>query len=167
MGRFMAIAKAKTVHTPGLFDGERPATIADGVARTQSIGGEVLRERADRAVADLPDGLVFVGFSFGGTARRLAQTRSDAPTTLTPGYTLVCEEPGRSSRARGSPATHSSATSGAERFCTESTASSPSRGFMGGKAMVASRPSRMMAAALSVVIRAAVTMADSAAAWAG
>ena len=65
-----------TVHTPDLFDGERPGTIDDGVAHTQSIGGEVLDERADRAVADLPDGLVYAGFSFGaGTAQRLAQTR--------------------------------------------------------------------------------------------
>ena len=65
-----------TVHTPDLFDGERPGTIDDGVAHTQSIGGEVLDERADQAVADLPDGLVYAGFSFGaGTAQRLAQTR--------------------------------------------------------------------------------------------
>ena len=65
-----------TVHTPDLFDGERPATIDDGVAHIQGIGDEVLRERADRAVADLPEGLVYAGFSFGvGTAQRLAQTR--------------------------------------------------------------------------------------------
>jgi dienelactone hydrolase len=69
-------AGGHTVHTPDLFDGERPGTIDDGVAHTQSIGGEVLDERADRAVADLPDGLVYAGFSFGaGTAQRLAQTR--------------------------------------------------------------------------------------------
>lgn len=46
-------AGGHTVHTPDLFNGERPATIDDGVAHTQSIGGNVLRERADRAVADL------------------------------------------------------------------------------------------------------------------
>jgi dienelactone hydrolase len=69
-------AGGHTVHTPDLLDGERPGTIDDGVAHTQSIGGEVLDERADRAVADLPDGLVYAGFSFGaGTAQRLAQTR--------------------------------------------------------------------------------------------
>ncbi|MEO8555028.1 MAG: dienelactone hydrolase family protein [Actinomycetota bacterium] len=45
------------VHTPDLFDGQRPATIDDGIAYTQSIGGEVLGERADRAVADLPEGV--------------------------------------------------------------------------------------------------------------
>jgi dienelactone hydrolase len=72
-----------TVHTPDLFDGERPATIDDGMALTQSIGREVLRERADRAVADLPAGLVYAGFSFGaGTAQRLTQTRPGARGAL-------------------------------------------------------------------------------------
>ncbi len=76
-------AGGHTVHTPDLFDGERPATIDDGIAYTQSIGGEVLGERADQAVADLPEGLVFAGFSFGaGTAQRLAQTRPGARGAL-------------------------------------------------------------------------------------
>ncbi|MBQ1072302.1 dienelactone hydrolase family protein [Micromonospora sp. C31] len=65
-----------TVHTPDLFDGERPATLEEGFALTKRIGREVLRERADRAVAELPDGLVYAGFSWGAaTAQRLAQTR--------------------------------------------------------------------------------------------
>src|SRR5215204_6857907 len=72
-------AGGHTVHTPDLFDGERPATVDDGVAHVQSTGDEVLGERADRAVADLPDGLVYAGFSSGaGTAQRLAQTRPGA-----------------------------------------------------------------------------------------
>jgi dienelactone hydrolase len=72
-----------TVHTPDLFDGERPATIDDGVALTRSIGGDVLDKRADQAVADLPDGLVYAGFSFGeATAQRLAQTRPGARGAL-------------------------------------------------------------------------------------
>jgi dienelactone hydrolase len=71
------------VHTRDLFDGERPATIDDGVARTQSIGGDVLDERAGRAVAELPGNLVYAGFSFGaGTAQRLAQTRRGARGAL-------------------------------------------------------------------------------------
>jgi len=71
------------VHTPDLFDGKRPATIDEGVAHEQSIGDEVLRERADRAVADLPEGLVYAGFSSGaGTAQRLAQTRPGARGAL-------------------------------------------------------------------------------------
>jgi dienelactone hydrolase len=76
-------AGGHTVHTPDLFDGERPATIEDGVAFTQRIGGTVLDERADRAVADLPDGLVYAGFSSGAaTAQRLAQTRPGARGAL-------------------------------------------------------------------------------------
>jgi dienelactone hydrolase len=76
-------AGGHTVHTPDLFDGERPATIDDGVAYSQSIGGDVLDERADRAVANLPGGLVYAGFSSGaGTAQRLAQTRPGARGAL-------------------------------------------------------------------------------------
>jgi dienelactone hydrolase len=76
-------AGGHTVHTPDLFGGERPATIDDGIAHTQSIGGDVLDERADRAVAELPENLVYAGFSFGaGTAQRLAQTRPGARGAL-------------------------------------------------------------------------------------
>jgi dienelactone hydrolase len=76
-------AGGHTVHTPDLFDGERPATLDEGFALTKRIGGEVLRERADRAVADLPDGLVYGGFSWGAaTAQRLAQTRPGARGAL-------------------------------------------------------------------------------------
>lgn len=76
-------AGGHTVHTPDLFDGERPATIDGGVAFVQSIGEDVLRGRADRAVADLPAGLVYAGFSFGAaTAQRFAQTRRGARGAL-------------------------------------------------------------------------------------
>jgi dienelactone hydrolase len=76
-------AGGHTVHTPDLFDGERPASIDDGVAHVRSIGGEVLDQHADRAVADLPEALVYAGFSFGaGTAQRLAQTRPGARGAL-------------------------------------------------------------------------------------
>jgi dienelactone hydrolase len=69
-------AGGHTVHTPDLFDGERPATIEDGFALTKRIGDEALDQRADRAVAELP-GLVYAGISFGvSTAQRLAQTRA-------------------------------------------------------------------------------------------
>jgi dienelactone hydrolase len=76
-------AGGHTVHTPDLFDGERSATIDDGIALTRGIGSDVLDERADRAVADLPAGLVYAGFSFGAaTAQRLAQTRPGARGAL-------------------------------------------------------------------------------------
>jgi len=76
-------ADGHTVHTPDLFDGERPATIADGIALTERVGDEVLGERAERFVADLPSGLVYAGFSFGVLmAQRFAQTRPGARGAL-------------------------------------------------------------------------------------
>jgi dienelactone hydrolase len=76
-------AGGHTVHTPDLFDGERPATVEDGVAHVQSTGEQVLGERADRVVADLPEGLVYAGFSWGaGVAQRFAQTRPGARGAL-------------------------------------------------------------------------------------
>ena len=72
-----------TVHTPDLFEGERPATIDDGVAHLKSVGGEVLGGRAQAALADLPTGLVYAGFSWGGgTAQEFAQTRPGARGAL-------------------------------------------------------------------------------------
>jgi len=69
-------AGGHTVHTPDIFDGERPATVDDGVAHVRSIGDELLGERAARAVADLPEELVYAGFSWGaGVAQEFAQTR--------------------------------------------------------------------------------------------
>ncbi|MER7890033.1 dienelactone hydrolase family protein [Micromonospora sp. NPDC094482] len=71
------------VHTPDLFDGERPATLEEGFALTERLGAAVLDDRADRALADLPRSLVYGGFSYGaGTAQRLAQTRPDARGAL-------------------------------------------------------------------------------------
>jgi dienelactone hydrolase len=76
-------AGGHTVHTPDLFGGERPATIDDGMALKERIGDEVLGERADRAVAGLPEDLVYAGFSFGVlSAQRLAQTRPGARGAL-------------------------------------------------------------------------------------
>jgi len=76
-------AGGHTVHTPDLFDGERPATVDDGIAYVQSVGDEVLSDRADRVVADLPEGLVYAGFSWGAaTAQRFAQTRPGARGAL-------------------------------------------------------------------------------------
>jgi len=76
-------AGGHTVHTPDLFDGERPATIDDGIAFVQGIEDEVLSERIGRAMAGLPEGLVYAGFSFGvAIAQRLAQTRPEARGAL-------------------------------------------------------------------------------------
>ncbi|HEY6932008.1 MAG TPA: dienelactone hydrolase family protein [Marmoricola sp.] len=72
-----------TVHTPDLFDGERPTSIEDGIGLVGRIGEEVLGERADKVVASLPEGLVYAGFSYGAAAaQRLAQTRPGARGAL-------------------------------------------------------------------------------------
>ncbi|WP_375480545.1 dienelactone hydrolase family protein [uncultured Jatrophihabitans sp.] len=76
-------AGGHVVHTPDLFDGRTPATIDDGMALVRSIGDDVLDTRVDAAVAELPPGLVYAGFSFGGAnAQRLAQTRPGARGAL-------------------------------------------------------------------------------------
>jgi dienelactone hydrolase len=72
-----------TVHTPDLFDGERPATVEDGIALVQQIGDEELDRRANATVDRLPPDLVYGGFSFGGaTAQGFAQTRPGARGAL-------------------------------------------------------------------------------------
>jgi dienelactone hydrolase len=72
-----------TVHTPDLFEGARPESIDDGLAYARTIGDEVLTARVDASVADLPDGLVYAGISFGvSEAQRLAQTRPGARGAL-------------------------------------------------------------------------------------
>jgi dienelactone hydrolase len=76
-------AGGHTVHTPDLFGGQRPASIDGGAALVQSIGRQVVSERADQAVVGLPEGLVYAGVSFGaGEAQRLAQARPGARGAL-------------------------------------------------------------------------------------
>jgi dienelactone hydrolase len=71
------------VHTPDLFDGVRPVSVDEGIAFVQSLGDEELDKRAEAAVADLPAGVVYGGFSFGGaTAQAFAQTRPGARGAL-------------------------------------------------------------------------------------
>jgi len=72
-----------TVHTPDLFDGERPASIDEGLALAALIGDDELDKRTAAAVDGLPPGLVYGGFSFGGaTAQALAQTTPGARGAL-------------------------------------------------------------------------------------
>lgn len=72
-----------TVHLPDLFEGALPESIDEGIALVESIGEDELAARADRAVAELPAGLVLAGISFGvASAQRLAQTRPGAGGAL-------------------------------------------------------------------------------------
>jgi dienelactone hydrolase len=72
-----------TVHTPDLYEGERFGSIDDGFAYMQSVGDEAFSERVEGALAGLPEGLVYAGFSWGESiAQRLAQTRPGARGAL-------------------------------------------------------------------------------------
>jgi dienelactone hydrolase len=73
-----------TVHTPDLFDGRTFASIDEGMAYAQEIGfPDGVIDRGDRAVAELPPGLVYAGFSLGVLpAQKLAQTRAGARGAL-------------------------------------------------------------------------------------
>jgi dienelactone hydrolase len=76
-------AGGHTVHTPDLFDGERPASIEDGLALQQRIGDEALQARAGAIVADLPADVVYGGFSAGvQMAQGFAQLRPGARGAL-------------------------------------------------------------------------------------
>lgn len=67
------------VHTPDLFEGKTFDTIDEGVAHAQEIGFGEIMERARSAVKDLPQELVYLGFSLGVVpAQMLAQTRPGA-----------------------------------------------------------------------------------------
>jgi len=70
------------VITPDFFDGHTFESIEEGFAYRRSSGIDP-DELADRAVADLPAGIVYAGISFGVmSAQRLAQTRPGALAAL-------------------------------------------------------------------------------------
>ena len=72
-----------SVHTPDLFDGRTFGSIDEGMAHVKEMGfGEVI-ERGERAANDLPNELVYAGFSLGVVpAQKLAQTRQGARGAL-------------------------------------------------------------------------------------
>jgi dienelactone hydrolase len=72
-----------TVHTPDFFDGRTFASIDEGMAYVQQLGfGEII-DRGERAANELPDELVYAGFSLGVVpAQKLAQTRPGARGAL-------------------------------------------------------------------------------------
>lgn len=72
-----------TVHAPDLYDGRTFASLDEGVAHAEQVGfGEII-ERGERAANELPNELVFAGFSLGVLpAQKLAQTRAGARGAL-------------------------------------------------------------------------------------
>jgi dienelactone hydrolase len=72
-----------TVHTPDLFDGRTFDSIEEGMAFIEGAGMDAVRERGVRTADDLPDDLVYAGFSFGEmVAQQLAQARPGARGAL-------------------------------------------------------------------------------------
>ena len=71
------------VHTPDLFDGRLFDTIEAGLAHVEEIGFGELIERGIGSADELPDDLVYAGFSLGVLpAQKLAQTRPGARGAL-------------------------------------------------------------------------------------
>ena len=71
------------VHTPDLFDGHIFDSIEKGMGFVKDLGFSEVIERGERAVEDLPMGLVYAGFSLGVVpAQKLAQTRPGARGAL-------------------------------------------------------------------------------------
>lgn len=72
-----------TVVTPDSFDGEVFDDLDEGAAKRDALGIPELIGRAQAAVADLPSGLVYAGFSMGtGAAELLAATRPGARAAI-------------------------------------------------------------------------------------
>lgn len=72
-----------TVHTPDSFNGRTFDTLEDGLGYAREIGFEELTERGVSAVNELPEELVYAGFSLGVVpAQKLAQTRAGAKGAL-------------------------------------------------------------------------------------
>jgi dienelactone hydrolase len=68
-----------TVHTPDLFDGEIFDNLDDGMGKEEALGFREIVGRTEVAVAGLPAGLIFAGFSMGVVyAERLAASRQGA-----------------------------------------------------------------------------------------
>ena len=69
-------AAGHTVHTPDLFDGEVFDDLDAGLRQEEALGYQEISRRAREAMAGLPAGLVFAGFSMGAVhAELLAAAR--------------------------------------------------------------------------------------------
>jgi dienelactone hydrolase len=68
-----------TVHAPDLYDAKTFADLNEGVAYAQQVGFPEIIRRGSAAAEDLPDGIVYAGFSLGVLpAQSLSQTRPGA-----------------------------------------------------------------------------------------
>jgi dienelactone hydrolase len=68
-----------TVHAPDLYDGKTFQDIDEGVAYARKVGFDEIARRGAAAAEELPDDIVYAGFSLGVmSAQSLAQTRVGA-----------------------------------------------------------------------------------------
>jgi len=71
------------VHVPDLFEGRLFTAIGDGMAYVQEIGFEEIIARGTRVASELPQDIVYAGFSLGVMpAQKLAQMRKGARGAL-------------------------------------------------------------------------------------
>jgi len=76
-------AAGHEVTTPDLYDGATFATLEQGVAHAEQIGFDTVIERGREAAEQLPEAVVYAGFSLGVLpAQALAQTRAGAKGAL-------------------------------------------------------------------------------------
>ena len=74
------------MHVPDLYEGRTFSDLDDGVAHARQIGFDTVLQRGLRAADDLPDELVYAGFSLGVMpAREIAATVDEAELFLYPG----------------------------------------------------------------------------------
>jgi dienelactone hydrolase len=76
-------AAGHVVHAPDLYDGKTFTDLNEGVGYAQEVGFGTIAERGRLAADDLPNELVYAGFSLGAMpALMLAQTRPGAKGAL-------------------------------------------------------------------------------------
>ena len=76
-------AAGHTVHTPDLYEGKTFTNLDDGVGYARQTGFQTIVDRGLSAAKDLPNELVYAGFSLGVmAAQQLAQTRPGAKGAL-------------------------------------------------------------------------------------
>jgi dienelactone hydrolase len=76
-------AEGHVVHTPDLYEGATFDDLDAGVGHAQEIGFDTVVERGAAAVRDVPEHVVYAGFSLGVLpAQMLAQTRPGARGAL-------------------------------------------------------------------------------------
>jgi dienelactone hydrolase len=69
-------AAGHEVHTPDLYDGNTFTALDEGIGYAKQVGFDTIGERAKVAADNLPNEIVYAGFSLGAmSAQELAQTR--------------------------------------------------------------------------------------------